>query len=128
MKMNKILSGTFLKIFAVLAITGSAMFFASGANAGPRGGFEGPGPDLVTVQQIGQMKDDANVSLRGNIIKALGGDKYLFKDDTGTIVVEIDKDEWDGQIVKPGDTVTIIGEVDKGITETTIDAEKIIKE
>lgn len=33
------------------------------------GGYTGPGPDLVTVEQAKAMSDDARVALKGYIIK-----------------------------------------------------------
>lgn len=77
------------------------------------GGFQGPGADLTTVQSALNMKDDANVRLVGHIEKSLGDEKYMFKDNTGEIIVEIDNDLWQGRTVTPNDSIEINGEVDK---------------
>ena len=56
------------------------------------------------------MPDDAPVSLKGRIVRRLGKDKYLFRDHTGGITVEIDHDVWRDQSVGLEDTVGIQGE------------------
>ena len=76
-------------------------------------GFTGPGPGVITVEQVQSLSDDANIVLQGNIEKSLGGEDYLFKDHTGTITVEIDAVVWGGLSVGPADKVEISGEVDK---------------
>lgn len=82
------------------------------------GGFKGPGLNVSTVKEALDMKDETPVLLRGNIEQSLGDEKYLFKDATGSIVVEIDKKRWKGQEVTPQNTVEISGEVDKELFST----------
>ena len=91
------------------------------------GGFTGPGPALSTVQQAKDMRDDSPVTLQGHIVQHLGDDHYLFKDNTGTINVEIDHKRWQGQNVGPNDLVEISGEVEKDWSELGIDVKRIIK-
>lgn len=91
------------------------------------GGFTGPGPSLVSVAQAKSMRDDTQVALRGYIIQSLGDEKYTFKDDSGTITVEIDDDDWGGLKVGPTDLVEIHGEVDKEWTSVEIDADRVTK-
>ena len=93
---------------SVLALSAPAM-----ANNHLGGGFQGPSAvDVVTVEQASRMKDDSQVILRGSIESSLGDEKYLFKDKTGSIRIEIDDDDWKGLVVKPSDVVEIRGEVD----------------
>ncbi|XID75089.1 NirD/YgiW/YdeI family stress tolerance protein [Alkanindiges sp. WGS2144] len=66
----------------------------------------------VTVAQAKTLKDDSKVILRGQVVRALGNEKYEFKDATGTIVVDIDDEKWRGQPVSSKATVTLVGEVD----------------
>ena len=54
-------------------------------------------------------------------------DKYLFKDSTGTMTVETDSDKWAGQIVKPGDKIEIIGELEKKFNSVKIDVDSVKK-
>ncbi len=92
-----------------------------------QGGFSGPGISSSTVQQAKNMKDDSPVVLKGYIIQNLGNEKYLFKDESGTITVEIDHDEWRGLQVTPSDLVEISGEIDKEWNKIEIDVSQIKK-
>ncbi|MDR2055192.1 MAG: YgiW/YdeI family stress tolerance OB fold protein [Desulfovibrio sp.] len=91
------------------------------------GGFTGPGPSAMTVREALGMRDDAVVTLRGNIVRHLGKDLYVFKDSTGTVNVDIDNDIWRGQDVSPKDTVEITGEVDKDWPSLEIDVQRLTK-
>lgn len=119
-----------LKPGAILLL--AAVFFILGptwaAEAQNSGGFSGPGPELTTVQEAQKMRDDSRVSLKGNLVKSLGDEVYLFRDATGTIEVEIDGDIWRGQNIKPEDIVVISGELDKEWNHTSIDVSSISKQ
>ena len=91
------------------------------------GGFSGPGLAPVTAKEAATMRDDAHVVLRGNIVQHLGKDKYLFKDESGTIRIEIDNDVWQGQTITPGDRVEIQGEVDKDWNSVEVEVGRIVK-
>jgi uncharacterized protein (TIGR00156 family) len=67
----------------------------------------------LTVEEAKKLRDDSSVQLQGNIVRALGDEKYTFRDASGEIVVEIDNDVWRGVTVGPGDKVEIRGEIDK---------------
>ncbi|MBO6056475.1 MAG: NirD/YgiW/YdeI family stress tolerance protein [Alphaproteobacteria bacterium] len=84
-----------------------------------QGGFKGSGVDsaIKTVSQVKDEQDDAWVTVKGNIVKKLSKDKYLFKDSTGEIVVEIDSKYWQGVEVNEKDVVELSGEVDKDYFE-----------
>lgn len=122
-----------LALAAVLALvfafsTSDALANESGGyyrHAG--GGYTGPGPAIVTVEQAKSMRDDARVALKGHIIQNLGGEKYVFKDSTGAVNVEIDAKRWQGQNIGPDDLVEIYGEVDKDWSSLEIEVERIIK-
>ena len=60
----------------------------------PRGGFTGPGLSVSTVAEANKMSDDQPVVLVGQIQQSLGDEKYLFKDASGTITIEIDDEDW----------------------------------
>lgn len=108
-------------VFAlVLGLCGSAM-----AMNPSTGGFQGPGIAPSTVEQAIGLSDDTPVVLVGQIEKSLGDEKYLFKDASGTVTVEIDHDDWRGLNVTPADTVVIQGEVDKDFFKTEIDVDFI---
>jgi uncharacterized protein (TIGR00156 family) len=98
-----------------------------GGGSANSGGFSGPGISISTVQQAVSMRDDSHVILRGNILRHLGKDKYLFKDATGSVNVEIDNDKWQGQTITQDDTVELYGEVDKDWNSVEIDVDKVVK-
>jgi uncharacterized protein (TIGR00156 family) len=100
-------------------------FVGSFSNA--QEGFSGPGPDIVTVDAAKGLRDDYPVVLRGKIERFLGDEKYLFTDETGSIIVEIDNSLWRGISVDQNDTVEITGEVDKGFKRTKIEVSSIKK-
>ena len=65
-----------------------------------------------TVKQALTLKDNTKVQLRGHIVKAIGDEKYQFRDQTGTITVDIDDDLWNGKAISATTLITISGEVD----------------
>lgn len=92
-----------------------------------QGGFYGPGPALATVKQALSMRDDTPVTLKGYIIQSLGDEKYLFKDDTGSIKIDVDDKLWQGRQVTPQDLVEIEGEVDRDWNKTEVDVSRLNK-
>lgn len=94
-----------------------------------QGGFTGNTTALSTVKDAQTMRDDQWVLLEGHIDQRTGHDNYIFRDNTGTINVDIDNDRWQGQNVSPKDKVRIEGEVDKDWNSVEIDVKsvKIIK-
>ncbi|STD22806.1 protein YgiW [Enterobacter asburiae] len=73
------------------------------------------------------LKDDAWVKLRGNITERLSDDRYTFRDESGTVVVEIDHKRWNGVTVTPQDKVELQGKVDKDWNGFEIDVKQVIK-
>ena len=94
---------------------------------GQPGGYSGPGPEFVTVEQAKNMKDDAHVALKGYIVQRLGGDKYLFKDKTGDITLEISERRWAGQQIGAEDLVEVYGEIDKDWFDLEVEVKQIVK-
>lgn len=99
----------------------------TGSSAAQNGGFTGPGGGNATVERAKSMRDDAWVTLRGNIVERLSDDVYTFKDATGTINVDIDHKRWNGVTVGPQDLVEIQGEVDKDWNSVEIDVKQVSK-
>lgn len=66
----------------------------------------------TSVKQALVSKDDTKVKLQGYIVKATGDEKYEFRDNTGSITVEIDDELWKGKAISPKTKVTLVGEVD----------------
>lgn len=123
-----------LIISALLALGTTTAIAQQGGFTGPStttaeqgGGFTGPKAGVTTVAQTKQMRDDSKVTLRGNIVQHLGKDKYLFKDATGQVTIEIDNEDWRGVTVGPNDLVEIYGEVDKDWNSVEIDVDVVRK-
>jgi uncharacterized protein (TIGR00156 family) len=68
---------------------------------------------VVTVADARGLRDDTPVQIQGRIVRALGDEKYLFRDAGGEIIVEIDDEVWRGVTVGADDTVEIRGEIDR---------------
>lgn len=90
-------------------------------------GFVDSNETIVTVAQVKEMRDDVPVIVTGNIVKNMGGEKYLFRDATDSIVIEIDDDDWNGLTVTPDDNVKLYGEVESKLFKTEIDVDRIEK-
>lgn len=100
-----------LALVLALAAPASAAFVPDQPQA--RQGARAP-QNGVTVQQALKMPDDSRVTLVGYIVSQVPGstDRYVFRDNTGEIVVEIDREDFRGQTVTPRTQVRIVGEVD----------------
>lgn len=97
----------------ILPVVFALSLFLTASQIFAQGGFQGPSIQENTVEQALKMSDDAHVTLRGQIVQSLGDERYLFRDATGSITVEIDDDDWRSLTVTPKDTVIISGEIDK---------------
>lgn len=89
------------------------------------GGFTGPSPAVSSVAQAKTLRDDAWVVLEGNIIRQVGHELYEFRDNSGTVYIEVDHKYWMGQSVSPADKVRIEGEVDRDWDGMDIDVKSI---
>lgn len=91
----------------VFSLSLGGMAFAADKSLG--GGFKGPGPAVKTVQEVMRLM------MRPE----------LLKDATGTIVVDIDDEDWKGLEVTPEMDIIIEGEVDKKWARIEVDADSI---
>lgn len=78
--------------------------------------FKGPGADtaITEASQVAKASDDAPCLLTGNIIEkvAKSDDKYIFRDKSGEIKVEIDHKVFAGRTITPDTEVILKGKVD----------------
>ncbi|MBV7406923.1 YgiW/YdeI family stress tolerance OB fold protein [Enterobacter sp. ENT03] len=120
---------TVLTLAATPALAATQGGFQASDSAAPaqNGGFAGPSGTKTTAEKAKSLSDDAWVTLTGKIEQRTGGDNYLFRDESGTIDVEIDDKRWNGQTVTPQDTVEIQGKVDKDWNSAEIEVKKITK-
>lgn len=70
--------------------------------------------------------DDYPVVVTGTIVKNIGDEKYEFRDDTGTMQAEIDKEDL-YNITVEGARVTLTGEIDIEGKIIEIDADTVAK-
>jgi uncharacterized protein (TIGR00156 family) len=97
--------------------------------------FTGPGatqqaaPALVrsVAEVLAKPVNDQNVELTGTLVRQLGRETYLFRDATGEIQVEIDREDFPGgQPVSENTRVLISGEVDTRVLKAPeIDVETL---
>lgn len=113
-----------LVLLSVLVLASSSVLAAQTEQQ--KGGFTGPSAVTVnTVQVALDSKDDTPVRLTGYILSALGDEEYKFSDDSGEIIIEIDKRDWNGIEVTPETQIVIQGEVDSDWSYTTIDVNSV---
>lgn len=94
-------------------------------------GYTGPGAQPVTtVAAANEATDDTPVQLQGFVTKKINNDdKYEFKDDTGTITVEIDNEDLPATPFNDKTKVKLTGEVEKNLMsrEVDVDVVEIVK-
>jgi len=92
-----------------------------------QGGYVGPGADVITVAEARTLRDDMPVILRGRILQFLGNERYLFEDETGSIIIEIESRLWRNITVDENDLVEISGEIDRGFRQIEVEVDTIRK-
>ena len=123
--MKKLLALTSI-IFVMTASTVYADYAENTQYNNAVGGYTGTSQDkATTVASVKTFADNSYISLQGNIVSKIGKEKYLFKDSTGTITVEIDDKVWAGKTVNANDTVKITGEVDKDFNSLSVEVDTI---
>ena len=117
-------------LFALDLLISTLLFFYSPPvlDDEESGVFSGPGSAVITAKQAAKLSDDTYASLCGIIIQNIENEEYLFRDDTGTITVEIDDDLWQGQSTGPEDFVEISGEVEKEWLRVEMDVDRVTKQ
>ena len=115
----------------VSVLTLVALMPIYGATAGPgntmNAGNMNTQPAVWTVTEIMTLPDNTPVVMRGYITKNMGNNMFVFEDDSGTIMLEIDEESWNGNTVRVDDIVTVYGNVDKGTNYTEVDVNSIVK-
>lgn len=117
---------TALALIAALCLSGTG--FAGDLGKKQMGGFKQDLSQMPvsTVQDAQNMPEDTMIVLQGNISKRIKKDKYLFNDNTGEMVVEIEGYAWNGQEVSPTDVITIVGEIDKDGNITMVEVDEVM--
>lgn len=89
--------------------------------------FEGPKETLnkIDAKSVSDARYDSWVTLEGNIVKQIYDDLYVFQDNSGTVTVEIDTEEFKGQKVTPETKVKIIGEIGRENHKKIVEVEEL---
>lgn len=128
-----------------LALAMACLFAVGVAQADDKGGFSqdaAPPPPhklddgyrgvedgrIMTVEQAKTMHDGATVSLRGNLLKRQGDDRYQFRDKSGTITVIIPVAAFNEQHVEPNNLVNINGSLDRKMTPPVVRIDRLLKQ
>ncbi len=101
---------------AILLVCTSTITLAAEQRANYRDEFSKPIFGIDTVKSVldaSAIIDDRPVLLTGYIVKSLGDEIYVFKDNTGSINVRIDGDKMPDSHINPEKEVTIKGEINK---------------
>lgn len=122
--MKKLLVLTSLFAFSTATMANG---FNDGKKHSPSQGFFDESIAVKTVNDALKASDKTPAMIEGNIVKQLDDDEFLFKDSTGEIKIEVSKKAWNGQDIKPEDTIQIRGKVDNEWNKTEIDVKQIIK-
>jgi uncharacterized protein (TIGR00156 family) len=97
----------FMVVFSINTVYGQGFTgTGSGINAGQ--------VQTVTVIQAKNLSDNSLVILSGNIVQSLGRERFTFRDSTGDIAIEIERNLWIllDLSVNANDRVEIRGEID----------------
>ena len=81
----------------------------------------------LSIADAIKLADDSYVSVVGNIEKKISSDKYLFKDTTGSIIVEIDDEKWNDINLSTKDTLELTGEIEKKFNSVYLDVHSLKK-
>lgn len=79
---------------------------------------------LAAINNIKDLKNGSQISITGTVDKIQNEREFTLRDQTGTIGVDIASNQ--SVVLKPGDTVTINGTLDKGLFSSDIDASKVV--
>ena len=79
----------------------------------------------TTVSEALLLQDYTPVALVGTITQNLGNEKYQFQDNTGTVVIEVDDEDWNGITPSADDILIITGEIDKNGNIVEIDEDNV---
>ena len=81
--------------------------------------------DFSSVKNVLKMTDESFVTMKGNITKQIGNEKYLFTDGTGDIRVDIDDQLWGHLTVTKNTKVILKGEVDKDFNSIEVEVSSV---
>lgn len=84
-------------------------------------------PVYWSVTEITDLPNNTPVVLLGRITKNMGNEMFVFEDASGTIMLEIDEEDWNGNTVRVDDVVTVYGHIDRDGNVTEVEVDSIVK-
>ena len=102
------------KALILSCISLGALNLANADFKGPQAqNIENQNQGITTVQKVlSTAFHGQHVFLQGNIIQKVSHDKYMFKDSTGEVMIDIDQKHMPFEDFSASETVTIYGEVE----------------
>ncbi len=115
----------FLTFTMASVFSGAAVAQYSGpSDTGSPSGGDYPASTISAI--ITDPKDEAKVTIEGNLVRKIRDETYVFSDGTGEIEVEIDDEDFPAQMVDATTKVRVQGEVDTHlIKDTDINADRV---
>ena len=121
--MKKLVLVLALILLSGLSINSFAAFVGQNDSMG---GYSAATKNSFTLaKDVKNLRDNQYITLKGYIVSKVGNEKYMFKDDSGTIQIEIDDENWRGLNINENDLVIIEGEVDREWNSVTVDVSSI---
>ena len=107
-------------IFTVSSVSAAPQGFDNASATAPQGFSAAAATNMTVANVIANGTDEMDVTMRGRITKMLGQDKFIFEDETGTIVVELDDDK-DWSYIQKDQLIDIHGEIDRDANSIKVD-------
>ncbi len=108
-----------LLLFATLSAGVAASAYAQYQGPGSKAAkATAPGPLKSVADVLQRGRDDQRVTLTGRVVKKVGWEKYLFRDASGSIRIEIDEDVMPTEPFDDKTQVEITGEVEKDFLQS----------
>ena len=107
-------------IFTVSSVSAAPQGFDNACATAPQGFSAAAATNMTVANVIANGTDEMDVTMRGRITKMLGQDKFIFEDETGTIVVELDDDK-DWSHIQKDQLIDIHGEIDRDANSIKVD-------
>ena len=112
----------FLWILVVTVLISGAAFAGFNGQYDNNQGFKSSvNPVVSPVKDVLKMRDNQVATVKGNIVKRMSDDKYLFKDNSGEMTVEIDNKYWGGLQVDESNVLELTGKVDKDFNSISLE-------
>lgn len=113
------------KLSAITALFSTALFLSACTPQPQPQVFGDTAGKMTTIAQTKSMHDDSRVVLEGYIVAQIDDDDFTFKDNTGTIRIDVEDQAWNGLNVTKNDKIRIHGKLDKEFTNSSIEVYQI---